>query len=431
HLAEGQAVDKRLSIELDYDSNAPRHVMGDPVRLRQVLTNLAGNAVKFTPRGHVRIRSIVERLDERQVTLRFEVEDTGIGIDDHVRDAIFDKFTQADGSVTRHYGGTGLGLAISRELVDLMGGRLEVTSQPGKGSTFFFTLHLACPDIGEEDRLACHAALNPPASPLTGFAAHVLLVEDNRTNQRVARELLQSLGCRVDTAENGQQALDDYHLDVHDAIIMDANMPVMDGLEATRRLRLLEASNGTHVPIIAMTAQAMREDRQRCLDAGMDDYLAKPITRHALHTVLARYLATTGTPLEAPPSPPADEAATSRVLDNRHLASVAQGQREVIEEIIEMALCDLPERLQETAGALDQANEQASIQGLHSLAGIAGSVGGIQLERLAREAQALARHGELDDCRERQPMLAEAVEALCDALHNERTLLRQLPNNEA
>ncbi|SDM19580.1 Signal transduction histidine kinase [Modicisalibacter muralis] len=420
HLAEGQAVDKPLDIALDYDTNAPRQVMGDPVRLRQVLTNLAGNAVKFTHQGRVCIRLIVKRRDERQATLRFEVEDTGIGIDDRAREAIFDKFTQADGSVTRHYGGTGLGLAISRELVELMGGHLGVASQPGKGSVFFFTLHLAClADTVKQD----DSAPAQTAAPLASFAAHVLLVEDNRTNQRVARELLQSLGCRVDTADNGQRALDDYRPGVHDTILMDANMPVMDGLEATRRLRLLEADSGAHVPIIAMTALAMREDRQRCLDAGMDDYLAKPITRHALHTLLTRYLATTGTPIDAPPSPPADEPAAPQVLDERHLSSVAQGQLEVIEEIIDMTLNDMPERLREATSALEHQDGQAAILSLHSLAGIAGSVGGQQLEKLARELEALARHGELDDCRERQPMLVKAVAALCDALHDQRAAL--------
>nr|WP_297460261.1 ATP-binding protein [uncultured Halomonas sp.] len=414
HLAEGQAADKALAIELDYDADAPRHVMGDPVRLRQVLINLAGNAVKFTPRGHVRIRLIAQRRNERQALLRFEVEDTGIGIDDYAREAIFDKFTQADGSVTRHFGGTGLGLTISRELVDLMGGQLQVTSQPGKGSIFFFTLQLACPaDPIVEPSPAVTAAL-------TRFAAQVLLVEDNRTNQRVARELLQSLGCRVDTAENGQQALSDYRPGFHDAILMDANMPVMDGLEATRQLRLGEADGDSQVPIIAMTAQAMREDRQRCLDAGMDDYLAKPITRHALHAVLSRYLPATDEPIDAPHSPPSEPQASLPVLDGRHLASVAQGQFDVIEEIIDMALSDLPERLREAASAVERADGQAAIQGLHSLAGIAGSVGGRQLERLARDAQAPLRDDRIDACRARWPLLTQAVADLCEALHDER-----------
>lgn len=415
-LAIAQANDKPVSIELDYDGQAPRRVAGDPARLRQVLNNLAGNAVKFTPHGQIHIRLQVEALLGDRVQLRFVVQDTGIGIGTATLEAIFDKFTQADSSVTRHYGGTGLGLTICRELVARMGGRLAVTSEPGQGSTFSFTLCLPRAMAEHDSR---PLLLEQRQEPQVGFSARALLVEDNRINQRVAQGLLESLGCEVETVANGQQALAAYRPGYHDAILMDASMPVMDGLETTRRLRLGEQqAAGTaaecHVPIIAMTAQAMPEDRQRCLDAGMDDYIVKPITRLALHAVLARHLPADA-PLTAPPTC-GNAPAVPSAFDSHHLHGTAQGQAEVIAEIIAMAMSDLPDKLRMVDDALDAGDAKGLAQALHSLSGIAGSVGGQALGELARQLEKRARNGELTACQHQRAALAGAVEALCALL---------------
>ena len=423
-LAKAQAADKPVSIVLDYEEIAPTWLIGDPVRLRQVLVNLVGNAVKFTAQGHVRISLRCLTRTSKTASLRFEVEDTGIGIDEGAKASIFDKFTQADSSIPRHYGGTGLGLAISRELIARMGGRLEVTSRKGHGSTFYFTLPL--PLANEE--ISSHASVSGTASPLLmGFNAHILLVEDNRTNQRVAQGLLETLGCRVDTAENGQEALERFSRSRHHAILMDVNMPVMDGLEATRCLREQEQKN-THasiveprrIPIIAMTAQAMPEDRQRCLDAGMDDYIAKPITRAILHRVLSRFLDTETPLLEAArPGTGLSQATTPPVvLDASHLQYVAQNQSNVIDEIVEMALNDLPAKLQKVDMALQHGDAGGLEQAIHSLSGIASSVGGQVLAQLARHLETMARQNDFQGCQQRQSALRHEVERLCDALRS-------------
>lgn len=415
-LAVAQTTEKPVTVSIDYPAEVPQRVIGDPLRLRQVLNNLVGNAAKFTARGHLQLRLRLVTLDAEAVTLRFEVADTGIGIEADAREAIFEKFTQADGSVTRHYGGTGLGLAISRELVARMGGRLDVDSQPGQGSTFHFTLRLA---LAEE---AIHVPVNLESDASTHFQARVLLAEDNRTNQLVARGLLESMGCQVDTVDNGQQALETYRSGVYAVILMDANMPVLDGLEATRRIRARERDQGPdapRVPIIAMTAQAMREDRQRCLDAGMDDYLAKPLTRLALHAALARYL----TPrLPAPSEPTGGEQSEppSPTLDEHYLDTVAQGRQAMIDEIVTMALEDLPDKLGRIERALARHDAETLAQQLHSLSGIASSVGGRALEHDVRKLEASARRGDIEHCRDQHVALSERVTALCAALAAKR-----------
>jgi two-component system sensor histidine kinase/response regulator len=277
---------KELDFIQDLDPRVDElSVIGDPLRLGQILVNYLSNAVKFTERGSITLRTRLLAEQQDQVLLRFEVEDTGIGISRESQDRLFEAFEQAEASTTRKYGGTGLGLAISNRLARMMGGETGVESEPGVGSKFWFTVRLrrggALLDEFERprDRHDIRAG------------ARVLLVEDNEINQEVAKGLLEEAGVAVELAGNGHEALDKVAAQRFDLILMDMHMPVMDGLEATRRLRA--SAQGRDVPILAMTANAFAEDRQRCLDAGMNDHLAKPVDPSRLFAVLARWLPAT------------------------------------------------------------------------------------------------------------------------------------------
>lgn len=282
---------KGLTVRTELSSSLPHSVAGDPLRLRQILLNLVGNAIKFTACGEVVIRAMRLKKGEGQSAwLRFEVQDTGVGIPPEKQAGIFDAFTQADSSVTRQYGGTGLGLAICKRLVELMGGQIGVYSQPGQGSCFWFEVPL--PVI--QENAPEETTAQPSGSALNSHeldGVRVLLVEDNPVNQKVAIRMLQKLGCVVELAENGQQALEKLERASYDIVLMDMQMPVMDGLTATRLLRQREQQTGHHQVVIALTANAMQTDRELCLEAGMDDYLSKPLTLDALQVMLLRWVA--------------------------------------------------------------------------------------------------------------------------------------------
>jgi signal transduction histidine kinase/CheY-like chemotaxis protein len=321
--------ERKLAMSLSYDESLPRFIKGDPVRLRQVLLNLAGNAVKFTERGTVRIE--LSRLDEG--ALKISVVDSGIGITEEQLDRMFQRFTQADSSTTRRYGGTGLGLAISKTLVELMGGTIGVNSEPGVGSTFWFTLPLIAATVTETPAIDApdpipasnSAAVSGPgagssdvaaevpllvtavggpravsAEPTMPFAAaeqggRLLLVEDNFVNQRVALYMLNKLGHRVDVARHGREAVDMLSKSAYDLVLMDCQMPEMDGFEATRVIRDRNSTVLDHeIPVIAMTANAFPEDRARALAGGMNDFLAKPVDRSVLASMLAKWMKPAG-----------------------------------------------------------------------------------------------------------------------------------------
>jgi signal transduction histidine kinase/ActR/RegA family two-component response regulator len=275
------AREKGLTIRIDVDAAIPESVVGDPGRVRQVLLNLIGNAIKFTETGQVSLAAAVdsERPDggrEDLLDLRFSVVDTGIGIPGEQQARVFEAFHQLDGSSTRRHGGTGLGLAISARLVKLMGGRIWLESAPGKGSGFHFTVRV--------QRSAPEARRQTPNQPLArgapsgqDRAVRVLLAEDNLVNQKLFVRLIEKLGHQVSVAANGRQALTMHAAGRFDVVLMDVQMPEMDGIEATREIRRREQGSGAHTPILGLTAHAMKGDKERCLDAGMDSYLAKPV----------------------------------------------------------------------------------------------------------------------------------------------------------
>ncbi len=276
---------KQIELRASVAPDVPPCLLGDPTRLRQVLLNLAGNAVKFTQRGSVVIELTLERRDGDECTLHGCVRDSGVGIAADKLESVFAPFAQADSSTARKFGGSGLGLAISRRIVELMDGRIWAESVLGQGSQFHFVVKMGVGDPAQVDAPAAAA----PAAPRR--AVDILLAEDDLINQKLMLKLLAQRGHRVTVAVNGLQAVEEFEHKVPDIVIMDMQMPLMDGLEATRRIRQIEAQRGGHVTIVALTANAFAEDREACLAAGMDFFLAKPVVPAALHDYIDRHAA--------------------------------------------------------------------------------------------------------------------------------------------
>ena len=308
-VLEIQASHKNLSLECRIAPEIPRMLRGDPGRLRQVLLNLVGNAIKFTERGEVVVSIDRKAASSTEVTLRFGVRDTGIGIPPEKQKMIFEAFSQADSSTVRRFGGTGLGLAISSQLIGMMGGVLELDSVPGKGSDFHFTVTL--PQVAQsperpedpfgrapaEGLSVLAAAVNPANRKIpdhalgeSNGALRVLVVDDNAVNRVIAVRLIQKQGHIAEAAASGPAALEAIKHESFHVVLMDVQMPEMDGFEATRAIRANESSTGGHLPVIALTAHAMEGDRERCLAAGMDGYVSKPINPQALEAAIQAVL---------------------------------------------------------------------------------------------------------------------------------------------
>jgi PAS domain S-box-containing protein len=288
-----KAAEKGLTLQHSFDSATPESLVGDPSRLRQILLNLIGNAVKFTPQGSVSVDvRMLERSGSR-LKLKFCVRDTGIGIPKEKQHSIFEAFTQVDGSSTREFGGTGLGLTISSQLVALMDGEIGVESEPGQGSEFYFTAVFEVPEQACLKPTSFETVIEPlkegtAEQAVTKSGLRILAVEDNPINQRLVTRLLEKSGHRVTVASNGREAIDSLAGAnwEFDAVLMDVQMPEMDGLEATQEIRRLESARNGRIPIIALTAHAMERDKERCLRAGMDRYLTKPIQANLMKAVL-------------------------------------------------------------------------------------------------------------------------------------------------
>lgn len=292
-LAEPCAA-KGLQLHTNIAGDVPAQLVGDPLRLAQVLMNFTGNAVKFTQQGRITISAVVQTWSSREVVLRLAVSDTGMGITEAQQRTLFQRFQQADASTTRRFGGTGLGLAISRKLAELMRGEVGVDSEVGRGSSFWFTARLGLPS---EDRSGAAGGSTRPdaaSAPLQPAEVHarlnggrVLLAEDNETNQVIACAFLHKAGVHVDVVADGQAALEQLGKADYDAVLMDVHMPVLDGLSATRTLR----ERGHDLPVIAMTAGVLPLEQQRCLDAGMNDFIAKPFDVDTMWHTLLKWVA--------------------------------------------------------------------------------------------------------------------------------------------
>lgn len=281
---------KGLQLACTVPANLPKALVGDAARLRQILTNLIGNAVKFTENGEVRVCVQAIEADDLSAFIGFAISDTGIGIPPDKQRHVFDAFAQADGSTTRRYGGTGLGLSIARQLCEMMGGAIELTSEPGHGSTFRFTARFGRQQELKSQPAALPLRSDPEPAPEGIAGTRVLLVEDNPVNLEVALVLLESSGCEVETAANGFEALESHARGEYEMIFMDCQMPEMDGFEAAAEIRRRESGSGRRVPIVALTASAIEGDREQCLAAGMDDYLPKPFTAAQMQSALTTWL---------------------------------------------------------------------------------------------------------------------------------------------
>lgn len=280
-MFQSQFEQKQLTAAYHLDDKLPTWLLGDEYRLRQVLINLVGNALKFTEKGEVNVSVKLVGVLGNQCRVRFSVQDTGIGISETAQARLFEAFTQADGSTTRQFGGTGLGLSISKKIIELMHGKLQLASTLGEGSRFFFDIMLTKTD--SPISIPNHATVNTPVSV---EGKKLLLVEDNKINQLVAGKLLEKFGYAYDIAENGIEAVDKASSNHYDAILMDCQMPVLDGFEATKRIRHSEQAKSAHTPIIGLTANALEGDREKCLACGMDDFTTKPIKLEELASKL-------------------------------------------------------------------------------------------------------------------------------------------------
>ncbi len=385
-----QAREKGLQLYYQMAEGAPRYLVGDPFRLKQVLLNLAGNAIKFTAQGEVAVLVEPVAAGAKEATLRFRVRDTGIGIPPHKRNAIFQSFTQADASITRKYGGSGLGLTISRKLVALLGGDVGLESEESRGSEFFFTARFR-PQAGEPG--SAPAAGRTAAAGKPDFRlARLLLVEDNAINQAVALAALERWGIRTDVASNGREALEALRKARYDLVLMDVQMPEMDGFEATATLR--DPSSGVldpRVPVVAMTAHAMHEDRQRCLDAGMNDYLSKPIEPAEMERVLTRYLPSapeSETESQAPP-PESEASGDLPVFERKALPERLLGDEALAAALVRKFMGDAPALLAQIRTAADSGEKKTLHRILHTLKGSAATMGAPSLSAKAAELESM------------------------------------------
>jgi PAS domain S-box-containing protein len=393
-----RAAQKDVPLGMTVDPSACGWFRGDAVRLRQVLLNIAGNAVKFTDRGRVDIKVTVPRALGDTAVLRFEVADTGIGIAPDAQSSLFEKFTQADVSISRRFGGTGLGLAISKQLVELMGGMIGFSSVPGEGSLFCFEIPL--------ERVEAQAKVSEAATGLTAGALlgalDVLIAEDNKVNQQVAHLIISHAGHRADLVDNGRQAVEAAQAKDYDVILMDLQMPELDGIAAAKEIRNLPGRAG-QVPIIALTSHAMSGMREEVLAAGMDDYVSKPFDAATLVAKLQHVAAFRAAGEEGRRQPLAERgegkgdprfdrgkldhlsAATNSATFLPLLSSLIEAIEQRVAVVVDLV----------AATSLTQAGREA-----HDLVGIAGNIGGMRLSALARQLQHACNSGDAQKCRE-------------------------------
>ncbi|MDH5305705.1 MAG: ATP-binding protein [Myxococcales bacterium] len=402
----GSAETRGIALDCDVIPEIDAVFVGDPHRLRQILLNLIGNAVKFTEAGGVRVEVTAEACDAARCRVRFAVRDTGIGIPPEKQAEVFSSFSQADASTTRAYGGTGLGLAICRRLVQLMGGEIGLESEAGVGSTFWFSVPL---ERGSSERVPSARVVRQRLAPL---GARVLLVEDNRVNQQVAAAMLERIGCRFEAASNGLEALDALAASRYDLVLMDCQMPVLDGFAATAaiRRREAEAGGGERIPIVALTANAVEGDRERCVASGMDDYLSKPFRLEALHALLARWLGEPGEAQAPRPELPAErreEAAGEPARRSAEAppldAAVLESLRGILGARGERGLADLfavyrssaVEQMEDLARAVEAGDAEGINACAHALKSSSRNVGASALGELFAELEVMGRGGDL------------------------------------
>jgi two-component system sensor histidine kinase/response regulator len=381
-LMAGKAAAGGLHLALETDPELPRNLQGDPLRLRQVLLNFIDNAIKFTKQGSVRVRAkALGQAAEGACEVLFEVQDTGIGMSQVELSTLFQPFHQADGSVTRRYGGTGLGLAISKRLIEMMGGEVGVVSAENCGSTFWFRVQLT---LGNQTTAPSVAGAGArPGNHHALKAARILLAENNQFNQQVAREFLEAAGCVVQVANDGAEALDLLARQPFDCVLMDIQMPVMDGLQATRRIRANPALAA--IPIIAMTANALAEERANCLAAGMDDFIAKPVLPEVMYAVIGNRLSNRSPFGEMSSGREKDvRSSQTAVIDLRGLAEMVGNDERRLREFVSRFAATTRQDMARVDAALTSHNATALKELGHHMKSPAGMVGALGFAALCQ-----------------------------------------------
>ena len=423
-----------VALVCDVDDDVPESAVGDSGRLRQILINLAGNAVKFTAEGEIVLGASVDKTEGDLAVLRFVVRDTGVGIPRDEVERIFDAFTQADGSMARKYEGTGLGLTIARNLATSMGGQIGVDSEPGRGSEFWFTAGVDVVREGHQGTPARDHVLRPVNGDAFSHR-RVLLVEDNEVNQQVARLMLERMGCRVDLAENGMQAIAALQNMTYDLILMDGQMPGMDGYEASRRIRRLETNDrpdgaSARIPIIAVTAHAMPGDREQCAAAGMDDYMSKPFTRSVLANMLSKWLPESPLPAgDEPPDGGSTRQSVDEIIDHTALdeirALASADYPDILSRVVTLYLGKSSKLVTQVTEAIDSGDPDTVRLAAHSLKSASANVGAMRVSALCAQLEECDRTLPMDETRNvlsaMQVEHAAANAALSEQLSREHT----------
>ncbi len=378
-----------VALQFAIAEECPAILSGDGSKLRQILINLVSNAVKFTRHGTVIVDCALSDCSAPHLQLRFKISDTGIGMSPEVCRRIFQPFTQADSSISRSFGGTGLGLAITQKLTDLMGGSISVESRPGIGSTFTVLIPF---ETASAEEIAA-------SLPQTGTTEHlsdplsILLAEDVPINQELARIILEKMGHGVSVASNGIEAFELFKTGHFDLVFMDMQMPEMDGLQATRAIRGLEATRGGRIPIIAMTANALESDREKCREAGMDDFIPKPISTRMLQETVARFAGTSDQSAEPGPS---DSAVISEhpPFNRADLIERLGGRTELLAKFISMFIESVAEPLHSLRSAVESGNREDIFRLAHMIKGSAANIGAPRIMDAAAILDDKAKHGE-------------------------------------
>jgi len=403
-----KAAQKGIHLFTNIAAGVPQHVLGDPLRLRQILTNLLSNAVKFTERGSVRVELETRQRTSRSLEIQLQVTDTGAGIPADKLSSIFDKFTQADGSISRKYGGTGLGLAITQRLVAMYGGDIRVQSELGHGSTFFVTVlcETALLEADQEEKAGSLRSSPSAPSTVAGPPARILIVEDNIVNQKVVTAMLKKKRYLVAVANDGQEAIECLERtgsgEAFDLVLMDVQMPVLDGLEATRAIRRDERWN--KLPIVAMTAHAMNGDRERCLEAGMNGYVSKPVNPAHLLATVEQFLS----PL-APENTRAENRPAPSPIERALAARLMATDSDLVDRMLHLFLQLAPERLQKLESAIERSDAQALSAEAHRIEAAARSIAAAPVTAAARQIEQSAQAADFDSARAQLANLAEAI----------------------
>jgi signal transduction histidine kinase/CheY-like chemotaxis protein len=412
--------EKKLQLILNTEKITYPNIIADAGRLRQILTNLVGNAVKFTHDGSIRIDVSLEQVDENQGRLRIDISDTGIGIPPQKIDLLFEKFTQADGSTTRKYGGTGLGLSIVKNLCELMGGTVSAKNLDSGGCLFSVDLIV---ELGSNTTLVDNKLLQKDSIKdeiAWPESTRILLVEDNPTNQMVALGMLEIFGLSADVATNGIEAVEviEKSSTTYSLVLMDCQMPLMDGYDATRAIRMIEAEQGgVRIPIIAMTANTMRGDKEKCFDSGMDDYIPKPIDNRALKETLLKWILKQ-VPTSSLETVENQETIVSPLWDEQEALARLGNRKNLLMKVVRCFVDDGKRRLEKLREAIENSQFSEAQLHAHSIKGSAANISALKLQAIAKILEDAAKDQDLIFLREEFPKCEEVLNDTFELLEN-------------